>query len=214
MLVVALAGCAAGPAYSPPAADMPVAWKLESPWRTATPDDTAPKGPWWLRFDDPQLDTLQRQALTANPTLELAAARLAQARAVVGSTSAARFPQVTLGLRAQRARISPNRPLSNYGTPNFATVQNDFVDLLSASYEVDLAGRVQRTIEGAEASAEQAAADLESTRLVLGADHFWCVDRRTNLLSDMDSNLLPPFVYRVAHHALLRLFFRFGHSRS
>jgi NodT family efflux transporter outer membrane factor (OMF) lipoprotein len=77
---------------------------------------------------------------------------------------------VTLGLRAQRARISPNRPLSNYGTPNFATVQNDYVDLLSASYEVDLAGRVQRTIEGAEASAEQAAADLESTRLVLGAD--------------------------------------------
>jgi NodT family efflux transporter outer membrane factor (OMF) lipoprotein len=170
LFVLALAGCVAGPTYKPPAPDMPVDWKLEQPWRTATPDDATPKGPWWLRFDDPQLDALQRQALAANPTLDLAAARLAQARAVVGASSAGRFPQVNLGLRAQRARISPNRPLSNYNTPNFATVQNDFIDLLSASYEVDLAGRVQRTIEGAEASAEQAAADLENTRLVLSAD--------------------------------------------
>ncbi|HZW72343.1 MAG TPA: efflux transporter outer membrane subunit, partial [Caldimonas sp.] len=69
-----------------------------------------------------------------------------------------------------RQRISANRPLSNYGVPNFATVQDDFTPALAVSYEVDLAGRVRRTIEGARASAEQAAADLENTRLLLGTD--------------------------------------------
>ncbi len=49
-------------------------------------------------------------------------------------------------------------------------MQNDFVAALSVSYEVDLAGRVQRSIEGVQASAEQSAADFENTRLVLTAD--------------------------------------------
>jgi len=170
LIALALAGCAAGPDYRRPALDLPVAWTLETPWRTATPADLAPKGPWWRRFDDPVLDALEQRALESSPTLEIAAARLAQARASLTAASAARFPQLTLGVRATRSRISPNRPLSNYNAPNFATVQNDFVDSFSASYEVDLAGRVQRSIEGAQASAEQSAADLESTRLVLGAD--------------------------------------------
>jgi hypothetical protein len=49
-------------------------------------------------------------------------------------------------------------------------VQNDFVPLLVVSYELDIAGRVRRTVESAEASADQSAADLENTRLLLGAD--------------------------------------------
>jgi len=49
-------------------------------------------------------------------------------------------------------------------------VQNDFVPLLVVSYELDVAGRVRRSVEGAQASAEQSAADLENTRLLLGAD--------------------------------------------
>ncbi len=49
-------------------------------------------------------------------------------------------------------------------------MQNDFTVSLNASYELDLAGRVQRTVEGASASAEQSAADLANTRLLLSAD--------------------------------------------
>ena len=49
-------------------------------------------------------------------------------------------------------------------------MQNDFVPLLVVSYELDVAGRVRRSVEGAEASAEQSAADFENTRLLLGAD--------------------------------------------
>jgi multidrug efflux system outer membrane protein len=165
-----LAGCLAGPNYVRPGVETPAAWKLEAPWRAAAPDDAAPKGPWWERFGDARLDALQRQALAQSPTLAVAAARLEQARAVVRATSAGQLPNASLGLRAARSRISPNRPLSSYTTPNAETVQNDFVPALSVGYEIDLAGRIRRGVEGAQASAEQAAADLENVRLLLGAD--------------------------------------------
>jgi len=170
VVVVALAGCAVGPDYVRPAVDVPPAWQLEEPWREATPSDAEPKGPWWQRFGDPRLDALQAQALAQSPTLVIASARLAQARAVVAASEAGQLPSASLAARVARQRISANRPLSNYGTPNFATVQDDFTPALAVSYEVDLAGRVRRTVEGARASAEQAAADLENTRLLLGTD--------------------------------------------
>ena len=88
-----------------------------------------PRAPWWQRFGDPQLDALEQQALAGNPTLAAASARLAQARALVASASASLFPQVGLGARAARQKISANRPLTNYSSPNFSTVQNDFVGL-------------------------------------------------------------------------------------
>ena len=165
-----LVACAAGPDYVKPQLDMPAAWKTEAPWRAVAPDDAAAKGPWWQRFGDAQLDQLQAQALANNPTLVLANARLAQARATLAGVSAARFPQLAVGARAQRLKISANRPLSNYSSPNFSTVQNDAALSFTVGYEADLAGRVQRSVEGARASAEQSAADLENTRLLLGTD--------------------------------------------
>ncbi len=165
-----LSACAVGPDYVKPKLDMPVAWKTEAPWREIAPDDAAAKGPWWQRFGDPQLDQLQTRALANNPTLALASARLAQARATLEGVSAARFPQLAVGTRAQRLKISADRPLSNYSSANFSTVQNEFALSFTVGYEVDLAGRVQRSVEGARASAEQSAADLENTRLLLGTD--------------------------------------------
>ena len=165
-----LAGCVAGPDYARPPVDTPPAWKLEAPWRASAPDDARPKGAWWERFGDPRLDVLQRQALARSPTLELAAARLEQSRSLLRATSAGEWPFANFTARAARQRISANRPLTNYNSDNFTTVQNDFVPLLSVGYELDLAGRVRRSVEGAQASAEQSAADLENTRLLLGAD--------------------------------------------
>jgi NodT family efflux transporter outer membrane factor (OMF) lipoprotein len=165
-----LAACAAGPDYKKPKLDMPVAWTLEAPFRVGTPNDTAPKGEWWRRFNDERLNMLQAKAQEGSPTLAAANARLAQARATMDVAGAARYPQVGLQARDARARISANRPLTNNIAPNFSTTQSDYVLAISASYEVDLAGRVQRTIEGARASAEQSAADLENVRLVLSAD--------------------------------------------
>jgi NodT family efflux transporter outer membrane factor (OMF) lipoprotein len=169
-ITLLLAACAAGPDYQKPAIDMPAAWKVEAPWRESAPNDAAAKGPWWQRFGDPQLNALEQQALAGSPTLTIASARLAQANAALAGAQAGMYPQASLGVRESRLRISANRPLTNYSAPQFETVQNDFVGLLTASYEADLFGRVQRTVEGARASAEQSAADFENIRLLLTAD--------------------------------------------
>jgi NodT family efflux transporter outer membrane factor (OMF) lipoprotein len=165
-----LAGCAAGPDYHRTAVDLPVSWTVEAPFRVGEPSDTLTKGPWWKRFEDPALDALEEQALAASPTLAAASARLAQARAQVAAAESALVPSLGFAGRAARFKISQDRPLTNYQSPNFSTVQNDFALAMTTSYEVDLAGRVRRTIEGARASAEQSAADLENTRLLLTAE--------------------------------------------
>ena len=170
VFVVILAGCAAGPNYRKPAVDLPVAWKIESPWREGKPGDTMAKGPWWQRLGDPHLDALEQQALANSPTLAAASARLSQARASVAAARTALFPQAVVGTRLARQKISADRPLTNYQSPNFSTVQSDLIAAFTVGYEVDLSGRIARTIEGAQASAQQSAADLENTRLLLTAE--------------------------------------------
>lgn len=169
-LAAALAGCAGAPRYQPPNVELPNGWKTEAGWQPAQPADVAARGPWWRRFGDPQLDTLEDRALAQSPTLAAAVARLAQARAQVDLQSAGLFPQVSATMRAARQEISANRPLTNYSSPNFQTVQNDFAVGLGVSYEADLFGRVRSGVEVARASAEQSAADLQNVRLVLTTD--------------------------------------------
>jgi NodT family efflux transporter outer membrane factor (OMF) lipoprotein len=167
---ILFSGCAAGPDYVRPSVDLPPSWQLETPWRVATPADAAAKGAWWQRYGDPRLDALAQQALQGSPTLAAAAARLAQARALLAGTSAALLPQVGASARPSRLKISADRPLSNYNVPNVSTVQNDLVLAMTVGYEVDLAGRVQRSVEAGRATLAQTAADFENTRLLLVAD--------------------------------------------
>lgn len=168
--VTVLFGCAAVPAHQPPALDLPGSWKLEAPWRAGRPADAASKGAWWQIFGNAELDALERKAIADSPTLALAQARLAQARAALAATAAGALPQIGVSSRAANQKISANRPLSSYNSSNFSTVQSEFTLSTTVNYELDLAGRVQQTIAGARASAEQSAADLENTRLLLSAD--------------------------------------------
>ncbi|HUQ74871.1 MAG TPA: efflux transporter outer membrane subunit [Burkholderiales bacterium] len=170
LLPALLAGCGSAPPYNPPKPDMPAAWKVEAPFRQGVPSDGAPKGKWWLRFGDDTLSGLASKALADSPTLAAADARLAQSRATFAAVSGQAWPQVSLNVRDTRTRITQNRPLNNNAAPNFSTTQNDAIVSLSASYEVDFGGRVKSVIAGARASAEQAAADLETARLLLVAD--------------------------------------------
>ena len=165
-----LSACNLVPFYRKPAVEMPVTWKLEGPWRVGMPSDGVPKGAWWKRFGDTQLDALMEKSLAASPTLAAANARLAQAKALATAAAAGMYPQVNFSPRASNERISANRPLTKYGSPNFSTRQDNFVLSLGVAYEADLFGRVQNTIDGARASAEQSAADLENTRLLITAD--------------------------------------------
>jgi NodT family efflux transporter outer membrane factor (OMF) lipoprotein len=169
LLLCSAAGCAVGPDYHRPAADVPPSWETPAPWHAAAPSDAARKGAWWESFQDPTLNGLVGRALDANENLRVAAARLEQARSQLTVAASDRYPDVTLQASAERAKTSANRPLSNYAMPNVSTVQNDFTVGPAVSYEVDLFGRIRRQIEGYRAAAEQAAADFQNTRLILTA---------------------------------------------
>jgi multidrug efflux system outer membrane protein len=168
-LILALAGCAVGPDYHKPEADVPPAWQPDAPWHAAVPSDGALKGDWWRSFQDDALNPLVDRALTGNQNLRVAAARLDQAREQVTVARSDLFPWVGLSADAARGKTSANRPLSEYSEPNYSTVQNNFVVGPAVSYEVDLFGRVRREVEGARATAQQAEADFENTRLLLTA---------------------------------------------
>src|ERR1700723_2775799 len=168
-MTVLLAGCAVGPDYRRPSADIPPAWQPAAPWQEAVPGDSALKGNWWELFEDPALNPLVEQALAGNQNLRVAAARLEQARDQLTIARSALFPAIDLSASAVRSKVSANRPLASYSTPNQSTVQNDFAFGPSVGYELDLFGRVRREVEGARASAQQAEADFQNTRLVLMA---------------------------------------------
>jgi len=168
-MTLLLAGCAVGPDYHRPSADIPPAWQPAAPWQEAVPGDTALKGNWWELFEDPALNPLVEQALAGNQNLRVAAARLEQARDQLTIARSALFPAVNLDSSAVRSKDSANRPSAAYSTHNQSTVQNDFSIGPSVGYELDLFGRVRREVEGARASAQQADADFQNTRLVLMA---------------------------------------------
>jgi multidrug efflux system outer membrane protein len=167
--VAVAAGCAVGPDYHRPKADVPPAWRPEAPWHEAVPSDGALKGDWWRLFNDNTLNPLVERALTDNQNLRVAAARLEQARDQVTVVRSALLPAVDFSAAAARAKTSANRPLAGYSIQNQSTVQNNFELGPAVSYEIDLSGRVRREVEGVRASAQQAEADFENTRLVLTA---------------------------------------------
>jgi outer membrane protein TolC len=143
-----------------------VTWKLEAPWREGAPDDAARKGPWWQRFGDAQLDALQRRR-SQQPDAGAGRRAAAQARAHARRDVGRRCCRSSARARARRGRRSPP-------TGRCPTTRAQLLDgaerlalALDVSYEVDLAGRVQRSIEGATRVGEQSAADLENTRCVL-----------------------------------------------
>jgi multidrug efflux system outer membrane protein len=162
-------GCAAGPDYHRPPADVPSGWQSGSPWREAAPVDGELKGAWWRLFQDEVLNPLVERAVAGNQDLRLAAARLDQARAQVSAVSADFYPASSLSASVSRGKTSANRPLAAYSQPTHATVQNNFVVGPTVIYEPDLFGRVRRQVEGARATAQQSEADLENTRLMVTA---------------------------------------------
>ena len=162
-----LTACAVGPDYKRPDAPLAAAWAPSEPWHEAEPGDSELKGNWWELFQDPALNPLVEQALGANQNLKVASARLDQARDQLTIARSALFPTIDLSASAIRSKDSANRPLSAYSVPNQSTVQNDFKFGPSVGYELDLFGRVRREVEGARASAQQAAADFENTRLMM-----------------------------------------------
>jgi len=163
LVALLLGGCMVGPDYKKPSVPMTAAFKETDGWKVAQPSDHLPKGHWWQIFGDPELHALVEEVSAANQNLKIAEARLREARAMVRFNRAALFPTISAGLGASSIRESSNRP---FLTPN-ASLGNsgDFLLSLDLSYEVDLWGRVRRTVAAARQEAQATAADLETARL-------------------------------------------------
>jgi outer membrane protein, multidrug efflux system len=165
-----LTACTVGPDYKQPHADAPPEWRTDSYWHVAEPSHAPITPTWWMSFNDSTLNTLEGQALDQNQTLAAAVAHYEQAKATLANTAAQQVPEVDLGGTGERFKISKNRPVTAYGTPNQSTVQNGLIVGPSINYDTDLFGRIRREVEGAKASAEQSADDLANARLVLSTD--------------------------------------------
>jgi NodT family efflux transporter outer membrane factor (OMF) lipoprotein len=166
--VLQFSGCAVGPNYHTPVAETPQAYKEVGNWKPAQPNDQNLGGTWWTIFQDPQLDALELQVNVSNQNLKAADAQFQQARAVLRYSRADYYPTVTAGPSATRTRVSANRPPPS-SIFNGIT-ENDFVLPFDFSYQVDVWGRVRRTVESYREQAQASAADLAAVNLSLHAD--------------------------------------------
>jgi multidrug efflux system outer membrane protein len=169
-LGVLLGGCTVGPNYQRPTAPVPAKWDVSEPWRESAPKDAVPKGEWWSVFHDDDLNALEKDALTANQTLQAAIANYSQARATAALQVATVFPTLAVNPSAYRERYPANRSSQGATVQLQTATQNSYTIPFTASYEVDLFGQRRRTIESAEATYQANAANLENVRLVITAD--------------------------------------------
>lgn len=144
-LGVSLSGCVQGPNYSRPRVEVPPAYRF------STIDETEQarlaKDAWWREMGDPKLDALVAEALASNRDLKVATARVAEFDAILLGTKAQAYPQIGYDLSANRARASEDK------IPSFVKpLSTTFSALLTASWEIDLWGRIRRETEAAKAN--------------------------------------------------------------
>jgi NodT family efflux transporter outer membrane factor (OMF) lipoprotein len=191
-----LAGCRVGPQYVRPAAPLapefkealPENFKSEEGWKQAQPSDRQLKGDWWTLFNDPQLNTLEAQIDPANETLKQAEANFRAARATIRFSRASEAPTIGVGPSIGAIRDSNNQPYLNVSGANNG--DGNFILPFDLDYEIDLWGRVRRTVAQSREQAQASAADLETSRLSLHAelavDYFdlRSADAQVKLLDD------------------------------
>jgi NodT family efflux transporter outer membrane factor (OMF) lipoprotein len=128
-----------------------------------------PPDDWWTLYRDPRLDALLREAFAANADLGVAEANLSAARPAVAAARAARYPEALIKAGALRGRDAVTDEILELGGHPPQTIWL-LEDVLEVSYEVDLFGRVHRSVEAAHANAEALAAARDSVRVVVAAE--------------------------------------------
>ncbi len=204
-LALLLAGCSVGPDYVRPPAETPVSYKENAGWKVAQPRDELPRGRWWEIYSDPQLNTLEEQVNISNQNLAAAEANFRQALALIRVARGAYFPTVTGGPSWSRFKRSENLGSSNRnlagasGTgPSGGSIStvpgatlSDYLLNFNAAWELDIWGKVRRTVESNQASAQASAANIEVARLsaqaTLAQSYFLlrASDEQKRLLDDI-----------------------------
>jgi multidrug efflux system outer membrane protein len=144
LTLVLLSGCAIGPDYHRPEVASPPAWQVDM----QQAKDTANTA-WWEQFSDPALNDLITEALKANYDLRVATARVEEYYGRYGATRSQFFPQIGYDGSAGRTQMSEKGVFA--GVPGAGMPHSSYQAELSASWELDLWGRVRRANEAARA---------------------------------------------------------------
>jgi outer membrane protein, multidrug efflux system len=135
-------GCVQGPDYVRPAVETPARYRFHDQLT-----ETAQQPAWWNAYQDPYLDGLVREALANNLDLRIATARVNEFAAILAGSKSQGSPQIGYGLSADRSRASEHK------IPDFVDpLSTTFAGFLSASWELDLWGRIHRETEAARAN--------------------------------------------------------------
>ena len=174
-----LSGCAVGPNYARPSVTTPMAYKEADGWKPAEPSDTAPRADWWALFNDPILNDLEAKVEVNNQNLIAAEAAYRQARALLDQQRATIFPSVNLTGSATQAKSAIGSGTTVGGNTVVASggkAVDTYTARLGATWDIDVWGRIRRSIEGARADAQASAADLANAKLsaqvLLAADYI------------------------------------------
>jgi NodT family efflux transporter outer membrane factor (OMF) lipoprotein len=157
-----LAGCTVGPDYRAPSAselDAPAAWHA----KVHAEGQHMRRVQWWDRFDDPVLRKLIAAAEATSPTVDLAAARVREARALLDAARAPFLPSLTGAAAWTRSNGGGSIP----GVPGSGTPQTQSSGTLSLLWDLDLFGRTRRSVEGSEARVAAIEADFVDARVAL-----------------------------------------------
>lgn len=165
-----LAGCAVGPNYERPATPPTAAAAFVDPGMTKV-SPGAVEGEWWRLFKDPVLDRLVVEALTHNTDIRQASANLKRARAILSEARGQRLPGTTVQGQYSRQRIGAAGQPGVQLPPGVDGFEFDSFRVgFDASYEVDLFGRVSRSIEASRGDTDAAQAALDGARVAVAAE--------------------------------------------
>jgi NodT family efflux transporter outer membrane factor (OMF) lipoprotein len=171
-----LAGCMVGPNYVKPSTPMAPAFKEESSissqatdgWKPAQPGDQTSRGNWWEVYEDPQLNGLEAQIDAANQTLKIAEANYRQARTAIRFNRSYEAPTIGTSPSISTVRDSANQPYFPSGLANNGS--GDFTLPVDLSWEIDLWGRIRRSVTAAKEQTQASAADMAAVQLSLQAE--------------------------------------------
>ena len=187
ILIAILAGCTMGPDYRRPETPPAEAFReTPEPWKVAQPRDDIARGNWWEIFGDPQLNDLITKIDVSNQTLAASEAQFRQTLAALGISRAALFPT----LDANATVVRSHSPGSTLGGTTAGKTVTSYGGRFTAQWEIDLWGRVRRSVEAAEAAARASSADVGAARLSLQAQlatsyfQLRSLDAQARLLDD------------------------------
>ncbi|MGH7888282.1 MAG: efflux transporter outer membrane subunit, partial [Candidatus Binatia bacterium] len=170
LLLLLSLGCSVGPDYQAPTSAVPAAW-LEG-WNYGIDSQPAELARWWTEFNDPLLNSLVERAVQSNLDLQVAAARIREARAVLGVTDAGLWPTLEVSGSYRSIRSSENAFALGSAAPQGggSLEQNLFRTGFDAGWEIDVFGGTRRRIESAQASVDAAVEDRRGVLVSLLGD--------------------------------------------